>query len=167
MKVLNHSDLKSLVASALKGDADAFAELYFATYEKQYDYAQRYFDDDELAAKALERTYTKALNRLSTLKDGGLFVPWLSVINFATCYELASENGNPSERTASIDGKEYTVNDIVSLPYSESQVMYMSAFLGMSNEAIAKEMEVSGFAVRRSIKNAKKSLENKKGAAIA
>lgn len=88
MPALDYNYMAELVVNAQSGDSDAFAELYAATYQKQYQFAYSYLKDMYLAQDALQETYIIALKELSKLKDPMLLVAWLNQINFRICFQL-------------------------------------------------------------------------------
>ncbi len=88
MPALDYNYMAELVVNAQSGDSDAFAELYAATYQKQYQFAYSYLKDEYLAQDALQETYIIALKELSKLKDPMLLVAWLNQINFRVCFQL-------------------------------------------------------------------------------
>lgn len=88
MVVLDYNYLADLVINAQNGDSDAFAELYAATYQKQYHFAYSYLKDEYLAQDALQETYILALRNLSKLRDPMLLIAWLNQINFRVCFHL-------------------------------------------------------------------------------
>lgn len=88
METLDYKYIAKLVSRAQIGDSDAFAELYAATYKRQYLYAYRYLKDEYLAQDALQETYILALKHLADLKDPTWVISWLNQINFRICYNL-------------------------------------------------------------------------------
>ena len=88
MVVLDYNYLADLVINAQNGNSDAFAELYAATYQKQYHFAFSYLKDEYLAQDALQETYILALRNLSKLRDPMLLIAWLNQINFRVCFHL-------------------------------------------------------------------------------
>lgn len=88
MSALDYNYIAKLVSQAQTGDSDAFAELYAATFQRQYHFACCYLKDEYLAQDALQETYILALKNLSKLKDPSLVVAWLNQINFRVCYNL-------------------------------------------------------------------------------
>ena len=88
MVVLDYNYLADLVINAQNGDSDAFAELYAATYQKQYHFAFSYLKDEYLAQDALQESYILALRNLSKLRDPMLLIAWLNQINFRVCFHL-------------------------------------------------------------------------------
>ena len=88
MSSLDYKYIAKLVSQAQMGDSDAFAELYAATYQRQYHFAYRYLKDEYLAQDALQETYILALKNLSKLRDPMLLIAWLNQINFRVCFQL-------------------------------------------------------------------------------
>ena len=60
MPSLNYQYIARLVDKAKSGNSDAFAELYAATYQKEYSYAYHFLQDEYLAQDALQETYILA-----------------------------------------------------------------------------------------------------------
>ena len=54
LAALDYKYIAKLVSRAQTGDSDAFAELYAATYQRQYHFAYRYLKDEYLAQDALQ-----------------------------------------------------------------------------------------------------------------
>lgn len=54
MDELDYNYLAELVLKTQRGDSEAFAELYTATYQKQYRFAYRYAKDAYLAQDILQ-----------------------------------------------------------------------------------------------------------------
>lgn len=88
MAELDYQYISTLVSRARTGDSDSFAELYAATYQKEYRFAYHYLKDEYLAQDALQETYILALKNLYMLKDSKLFVSWLNQINFRVCFNM-------------------------------------------------------------------------------
>ena len=180
MAELDYNYIAKLVEFAKAGDSDAFAELYAATYQKQYVFARSYMKDDYLAQDALQETYITALKYLNTLNDPKLFVSWLNQINFRTCYKLAGKQarfdtetaafdalaedtavdvGTPEDHAIEIDRKNYVLQQVMALPYSESQVIFMHYFRNMKIDDIAYMLEMSRSTVKRCLASGKKRLK--------
>ena len=88
MAEIDYQYIGDLVEQARGGSSDAFAELYAATYKKQYLFACGYLKDEYLAQDALQETYILAFKNLSSLQDTRLFISWLNQINFRVCYDM-------------------------------------------------------------------------------
>lgn len=61
MDELDYNYLAELVLKTQRGDSEAFAELYTATYQKQYRFAYRYAKDAYLAQDILQDVYILVL----------------------------------------------------------------------------------------------------------
>ena len=188
MESLDYKYIANLVTRAQAGDSDAFAELYAATYQRVYMFSYRYLRDEYLAQDALQETYILALKNLSKLKDPMLVISWLNQINFRVCYKLQKEyqcynqeieQGNDyldtfnsdrywggysgSRNTTEdlicrIDSQEYLVNQIMKLPFTESQVILLKYYKDMKLDEIAILMDISKSSVKRYLKAGRERL---------
>lgn len=188
MQNLDYKYIAALVSRAQSGDSDAFAELYAATYQRQYYFAWRYLKDEYLAQDALQETYILALKSLTKLKDPSLVVAWLNQINFRVCYNLAlkqkcyndelgfsdqeienrgfavtdtsasSDSHNPEDFIVQIDSEEYIMNQILKLPFTESQVILLKYYQNMKHDEIANLMDISKSSVKRYLKSGQERL---------
>ena len=180
MAKLDDQYISGVVDRAMLGDSDAFAELYAATYKKQYLLSYCYFRDEILAQDAVQETYTQAFKNIPALGDSKLFVSWLSQINFRVCYNMANKqaryngemesfaNGeaddvsssgeSPETKTVKIDEQEYILQQIMALPASESQVILLHYYKNIKLEDIAYMMEISKSSVKRYLASGKKRL---------
>ena len=61
---LDYDYLAKLVECTQMGDSDAFAELYTATYQKQYRFAYQYTKDSYLAQDILQDVYILVLKNI-------------------------------------------------------------------------------------------------------
>lgn len=194
MPALDYNYLAELVINAQDGDSDAFAELYAATYQKQYQFACSYLKDEYLAQDALQETYIIALKELSKLKDPMLLVAWLNQINFRVCFQLykkqkrfdkelykysgtdsgeehhaadsridgllASASDNPEDVVVKVDSREYIMNQILKLPFTEAQVIILRFYRNLKYGEIAKLLEISQSSVKRYLHSGKEHLAN-------
>ena len=180
MAQLDYNYIADLVLRARAGDSDSFAELYASTYQKQYMFSCSYLKDEDLAQDALQETYITALKSLTALKDPKLFVSWLSQINFRICYNLAAKQvrineetslyNNPSveagaasansveNRVIQIDQEQYILQQVIALPFSESQAIFLHYYRSIPIEQIASMMEISRSSVKRYLASGKKRL---------
>ncbi len=184
MESLDYKYIAKLVERAKIGDSDAFAELYAATYQREYFYAYHYLKDEYLAQDALQETYILALKNLAKLKDPSLVISWLNQINFRVCYNLNKkmqrhkeelqlsdeelilmENQHknnhfhsPEESFIKIESKEYLINQILNLPFTESQVIILTYFQNMKLDEVARVMDISRSSVKRYLKAGRKRL---------
>lgn len=185
MEALDYKYIAKLVSRAQIGDSDAFAELYAATYQRQYLYAYHYLKDEYLAQDALQETYVLALKNLTKLKEPTLVISWLNQINFRVCYNLhkkqqryysemiidsndsfdtdfntggISYQTSPEEAVIKVDSKEYLMNQILNLPFTESQVILMKYYQNLKLNDIAQLMDISRSSVKRYLASGRERL---------
>lgn len=190
MVVLDYNYLADLVVNAQNGDSDAFAELYAATYQKQYHFAYSYLKDEYLAQDALQETYILALRNLSKLRDPMLLIAWLNQINFRVCFhmykkqeryneeligfdvrsetESSTDQNTPpqidftvssaEDLVVRVDSQEYLLNQILNLPFTESQVILLKFYRDLKHDEIADLMDISKSTVKRYLKSGKEHL---------
>lgn len=182
MSNLDYQYIADLVSHAQMGDSDAFAELYAATYEKQYHFSYCYLRDEFLAQDALQETYILALKNLSKLKDPTLVVAWLNQINFRVCHNLQKKqriyddeisnydsaatddshfvaSNDPEAEVIEIDSQKYIMNQILKLPFTEAQIIILKYYRNMKHDDIARLLEISRSSVKRYLSKGKKHLE--------
>ena len=70
---LDYDYLAKLVERTQMGDSDAFAELYTATYQKQYRFAYQYTKDSYLAQDILQDVYILVLKKYSYTEESTPF----------------------------------------------------------------------------------------------
>ena len=183
MAELDYDYISTLVSRARTGDSDAFAELYAATYQKEYRFAYNYLKDEYLAQDALQETYILALKNLYTLRDSKLFISWLNQINFRVCFNMHRKQNrfdqelsvyakedmkgnkrhmkhhpNPEEQVIRVDEQEYIMKKILDLSFTESQAIIMKYYQKMKLEDIADVMEVSRSTVKRYLNSGRTKL---------
>ena len=181
MAELDYDYIAQLVVQAQKGSSDAFAELYAATYQRQYQFACRYVKDIFLAQDILQETYILVLKNLSKLKNPRLFVSWINQITFHVCFdynekfkvqsnELNNESidlttnqifntSNPEELFENLSSKQEIMDRILSLPPNEAQAIIMKYYNDMKLEDIAMAMDVSRSSVKRYVASGLKALK--------
>lgn len=153
MPSLDIQYVTELVRHAKQGDSNAFAELFAATHQKQYQFCLSYLQEPFLAQEALQETYIQALKNLSRLNDNALVITWLSQLSFRICLKLKQKH-DPSMPTnletipVSISGKEYTMHQLLNLPFTESQVLLLRWYCGLKAGRIASLMELTRREVR-------------------
>lgn len=174
--------IAEIVSRAVVGDSDAFAELYAATYQQQFRFAWHYLKDEYLAQDALQDTYILALKNLHTLKNPELFISWLNQICFRVCFNMqkkqnrySSELGNYQQhfsdedivsdisletQVIQVDEKDYVMRQILSLPFSESQVIIMRYYQEMSIQDIADLLDISKSSVKRYLERGRMRLRS-------
>lgn len=184
MNSLDYKYIAQLVIRAQMGDSDAFAELYAATYQRQYLYSLKYLRDEYLVQDALQETYILALKNLTKLKDPTLVISWLNQINFRVCYNMhlkqqrynqemnvteedlenvtsdvtSQATATPEDSVVLVDSRRYLINQILNLPFTESQVILLKYYRNMKLEEIAQLMDISRTSVKRYLKAGRERL---------
>lgn len=190
MAELDYEYLADLVKKAQNDNSDAFAEIYAATYKKQYRFTYQYVKDAYLAQDILQEVYILALKNIGKLKNPRLFVSWLNQITFRVCFNTlnkrkqqvqelgdvpdalvssvdANDSNNPEQQFALKNANEELMEKILSLPSNESQVIIMKYYNDMKLEEIASAMDCSRSSVKRYLAQGRckleKLLEEQKG----
>lgn len=183
MAELDYEYLAKLVKMSRAGDSEAFAELYAATYSKQYNFSYQYVKDPHIAQDILQDVYILVLKNLSALKDPRLFVSWLNQITFRVCYdykrklalqvqELSGADSiydaqatnvamSPEKQIALKYEKTELMQQILSLKPKEAQAIIMRYYNNMSIEEIAGAMDCSRSTVKRRLISGKMALKSK------
>ena len=187
---LDYDYLAKLVERTQMGDSDAFAELYTATYQKQYRFAYQYTKDAYLAQDILQDVYILVLKNIHTLKNPRLFVSWLHQITFRICFDTCqkmkrqeqdiqfdtadekapyhrridhSTESNPEKYALTKDAQQQLINSIYSLPQQFAQPIIMRYYNNMAIEEIADAMDCSRSTIKRRLNKGRKLLEAKLG----
>ena len=180
MEILDYAYLNDLVLKAQRGSSNAFAELYAATYQRQYTYSLRYLRDPHLAQDALQESFVRALRGIGRLQNPELFIAWLGQINFRVCYDLQqkqereisagsaedlnisglhSGHGLPEEEVVDVDNRNYILRQVMNLPLVESQAILMKYYQEMTLDEIGDCMNISRSTVKRYLRSGKKHLQ--------
>ncbi|MBQ3104437.1 MAG: sigma-70 family RNA polymerase sigma factor [Lachnospiraceae bacterium] len=173
MAELDFQYIAELVVQAREGSSDAFAELYAATYQKEYHFALNYLKDSYLAQDALQETYISVLKNLKTLNDPKLFVSWLNQICFRICFDMHKkqtrsndlsvtlkegmdcllEERTPEDQVVTIDHNQFLIRQVMNLPFSESQAIIFRYYENMKVDDIAAYMDISKSSVKRYLRS--------------
>lgn len=173
-------DLKyiaDLFEQARAGDSNAFAEFFAATSPQEYTFACSYLKDDYLAEEALRDTYVNALSGISKVRDSELILAWLTGINLNCCYEIerkhalyrqslqGADSPDPESAQLLIEGTPYPMRQVLSLPFTEAQVLVLRYLCGMKRRKIARLTEIRPGDVRRCTEKGITRLNGAKGGA--
>lgn len=184
MDELDYNYLAELVLKTQRGDSEAFAELYTATYQKQYRFAYRYAKDAYLAQDILQDVYILVLKNINALKNPRLFVSWLNQITFRTCFDVCQKHSRHEEelnhvtemtQTKDLQPDSMTHNpekqlmdhfdqtmlmaSVLELQPQHAQALIMRYFNDMSIDEIADAMNCSHSTIKRRLVKGKKLLE--------
>lgn len=152
MSTLDQKYIAGLAGKAALGDSNAFAELYAATFQEQYRFSYLYLKDRFLAREALQETYIRALQGIDSLRDPKLFLPWLSFLSYQSVLSLRLERTTPyrlEDTTVRIGSREYIIRQLLTLPFTEAEVLMMRYFDHMPISRIAELLNLRKTAVVR------------------
>lgn len=180
MADLDYQYIASLVERTKNNDSDAFAELYVATYQRQYYFAYNYLRDEYLAQDALQEAYIFVLKNIFSLKDSSLFISWLNQITFRICFNMQKKQKKlseemvdydpeylrsqkyrgiePEEYIIQVDQKEFIIRQVLSLPFTESQIIILRYYNNMKLKEIASLLDMSLSSVKRYLASGRKKL---------
>ena len=157
--------IADLFKEARRGDSNAFAEFYAATYQREYAFALRYLKQEHLALEALRNIYLRALTDIGKINNGDLILAWLTELNIRCCFEIQAKYNlfadklrpqaadDPESAELKIEAGMYSMRRIFSLPFSESQAIILKYLCGMSHREIAALTEISKADVKRYLKS--------------
>ena len=140
---LDYDYLAKLVECTQMGDSDAFAELYTATYQKQYRFAYQYTKDSYLAQDIQFDTSDEK-------------------IPYHRCVDYSTES-NPEKYALTKDTQQQLINSIYSLPQQFAQPIIMRYYNNMAIDEIADAMDCSRSTIKRRLHKGQKLLEAKLG----
>jgi DNA-directed RNA polymerase specialized sigma24 family protein len=160
MAALDNNYIAFLVKEIQGGNNAAFAEFFTVTCQNQYKFACGYLQDSVKAQAAIQDAYIDALKNIQALKEPALAVAWLNQINFRICYNMkGSRTADGLQGNSVTVGKNtYTVNQILNLPFSESQVLLLKYYLHQSTGVTAEMLDMSRSSVNRYMTNALRRL---------
>ena len=158
---LEQKYLDDLVARAMQGDSNAFAELFTALGDRQLKYLARLYGDRRTALERLGDVFIRVMKEFPLLGDPRLFTAWVSRLSAGV---FQADSG----QTESGSGP-YSLTRLLNLPLIESQIMLMYADQRFTEAEIGEILNMSPRAVRRFIRAAEKRLggEAKTGQARA
>ncbi len=161
MSSLDQKYIADLARRAILGESNAFAELYAATFQEQYRFSYLYLKDRYLAREALQETYIRALQNMDSLRDPKLFLPWLSFLSYQSVLNLRLERTTPyrfEDVTVRIGSRDYVIRQLLTLPFTEAEVLMMRYFDHMPIDRIANLLNLRKTAVIRYLKRGERRL---------
>ena len=147
MAKIDQKYLSKVFLGAVSGDNNAFASLYAATYEKIYAFCFLFWENEEHAKEAMVEAYSVIYKRMAVVSNPELFLSWMHQICFRICVEMAQKqlNSNSTDRFSQqifIDNQEYSLYQILSLPFSESQLIFLYYYKKISLKKIGYLMDL-------------------------
>lgn len=187
MRNLPQGDIRRLVSRAQNGEKDAFNELYRATSRAQYFTAITLLKDKILAEDAVQTTYLKVYQNLSTLSDPASFLSWLTSITYNNCMmllrkrkrtdpeldaDISVEIPDPDAEACMLDtvihqeNHQFLLKLLDNLTPTHKTVILLRYYQGLKIKEIAKITDTTDGTVRSRIHYALKKLQkilNEKG----
>ena len=162
-----------------KGDADAFAELYRATYNAMRQRVCALLHDPDDVYDALQEIYMSVYMNIGSLKLDRLVIPWMRQIAYHVCCDMLRRDLPRREATTELNDANIPAqsaehsfrqvydrdawrqaSEILSrLPVRVHQAFFLRYDAGMKLEEIAGFMGVSPTSVKRYINTARTALQ--------
>lgn len=181
----NMNNLKTLVQQSLKGDEEAFKDLFDMSYKVIFFKINKIVMDESSSMDILQNTYIKAFNNLSSLKEPKAFLKWINVIATNETKDflkkkkdinlsaLDSDDGDiffeiedeslefRPEAQADINETKDIINKIIyKLPEAQRMVIMMFYFEELQISEIANILELNENTIKSRLRYAKQAIEN-------
>jgi RNA polymerase sigma-70 factor (ECF subfamily) len=163
---------QELVAQAMSGSREAFAEIYIRHKDGVYNYCLRFVKDEDSAKDIVQETFLRMRHSLDGLRDGMALRVWLLSIarNYALnsmrkaqlsdplVDEPASDDDTPYEAVLRNEQVQTVKSLIESLVPALREVIVLREYEDLSYRDIAQVMGISEANVRVSIYRARKAI---------
>ena len=179
----NEFEHRDLVIKAIKGDTEAFEQLY-RNYTKNILYhARRYISDQAEAEDAAQEAIVEMYRNISTLKNPDAFLPWMYRLTKFVCLKhvrslktgmghygmtdiddyvdvLADETGKSEPSELMVEGERVeTIKGIIDrLPEKQRETLILYYYEGLSYREIAAALDSKPSTVSTNIMKAKKRI---------
>ncbi|WP_373600227.1 sigma-70 family RNA polymerase sigma factor [Paraclostridium bifermentans] len=167
-KIRKNSE-QDLAKAAIRGDSDAFSELIKIHKASLYKIAYSYVKDEQKALDILQETVYKGLINIEKLKEAKYFKTWITkiLINTSIDYSKKEEKIVYIEETIlSEDHKNISIEDkldlydaIDMLSDNYKMVIILKYFNDMTDEQIAKNMDIPINTVKSHLRRAKEKIK--------
>lgn len=171
-----------LVHEAQSGDADSFARLYDAYFERVFRYVYFRVSDDQTAEDLTSQVFLKAWENLPRYKPSGHFLAWLYTIarNQVIDHYRTRKETVPLDEVGTLSAEGAAVDEQVQLRFElqamrdalqfltedQQQVLILKFIAGLDTHEIAKQMKKGEGAIRalqmRALQALAKYLETEK-----
>jgi len=185
MSAYNYKKISLLVDRVKERDAQAFADLYGMSYQKVYYLALSLLRDTQLAEDAVQETYIRVFNSISSLHDNRMFIAWLNKITYSVCMRILSGrridsdldeieekvtdsnmDQDPLISTVKNESRRTLMKEILALPDLYKAVILMKFYENLSIDEISEALDIPPGTVKSRIHTAKGILKkniSKKG----
>lgn len=151
------NEIENLVQRAVKGDNNAFDELYNLTSKSVYFICLSFLKNESDAADIMQETYFAAFKSLGSLKETDKFEPWIKKIAVNRCKNLLKKKtpepleDEVLETLTSADGEIFLPEDYITnqekrhiiieiMQRKLSEVLYQTVILHYFNEMTVSEI---------------------------
>ena len=164
---------EELVSLAVKGDTDAYAELYDKYKDKLYNYAYYKLSNSDDAMDVVQECVLKAYENIRLLKSPKAFSSWLFKILYCCCNQKIKEQIDKRNtedidglvNISSSDGEKYVAacelkNALEILDKKDQSIVLLSVIAGLSSKEIAKVTKLTPNNVRQRLKRSLNKMKN-------
>jgi RNA polymerase sigma-70 factor (ECF subfamily) len=161
---MTHAD--NLILKAAKGDKGAFSQLVNLWYKRIYNYALKYFCDQDMAMEISQKTFITVNSKLVTLRETSKFKPWIYRVASNLCHEeerrrkrthLKVAYDTESDEVQNVEGTEYNpdktfqqnelaeilLNALSLINEEQREIVIMKEYEGLKFIEIAEILEIS------------------------
>ena len=157
--------MELLVKKAMKGDADAFAELIRLNTQSLYKIAWSYLKNDQDVADAIQDTILACYEKIGTLRNPRFFRTWMIRILINKCKDFYRNreltdveiNGNTGGQDHNIERCEWK-QLLLSLDESSRIILQLYYFEEFAVKEIAEILEMNPNTVMTKLDRARKKL---------
>jgi RNA polymerase sigma-70 factor, ECF subfamily len=164
------------VQAAQRGDMAAFASLYEEHRELVRRVVSRRLSDRDAVADAVQDTFTKAMERLGSLRDPSRFAAWVSAIarnaavdhcrrgnrlrplSAETAEAVPEARPGPEDQAVDAELAALVSRHMNRLPARHARILTLSANAGGASASVAAELGVSPGAARIALFRARNCL---------
>lgn len=167
---MNTEQLQALAQRVRESDKEAFAQLFDHLWEAMEHFSTGLLDDPDTAKDVLQDLWMDYWNRRREIEAGNIKAYLFSALRYR-CYKHIRDNKLTPLQEEVVEGLEleesaYTTNgelhrrlqalevSMKKLPERCREVLILSRFNGLTNEEIARSMQISKKTVENQISNA-------------
>ena len=156
---MRNLDLNILVSLFLRGDKEAFAELFRRYYPRLLSYSRKFIDDESICQDVVQETFIKLWEKRSSIKDTNLKSYMFTIVRKGESLYII-DFWDSSDKTLLYHELENILNAVIdSLSERCRQVFLMSRQNKMTNSEIANKLGISVKTVEKHITRALKAFD--------
>lgn len=175
-----YTKISNIVNKVKEGDSQAFAELYFLTYQKVYLLSLSILKNKSMAEDITQEVFINVLESINKLENSKLFLAWINKITYTHCireiYKIKklkevssdnilsiicdeSEDNDPVEAYISKENSIEFMNLINKLTRIQSTILVLRYFEGLKISEIAYILDIPEGTVKSRLSKAKKKFQ--------